>query len=376
MIAAAFAVLAALQASKVEVPGTPVVVELVPVEGAGLKPVRLATKETTWTEFNAFFETKDAGADATTRPTRATAYFGQVGVPASFLEHAKPVVNLRWHSAVAYCDWLSKKTGAYFRLPTEPEWEAAAKTGGVSDEQAWHKGNSGERTHVGGEKKANGAGAFDMFGNLWEYVLEFHDGSAYAPVVKGGCWNTPAAEMKPELRHGIPQAWFDEDPNRPRSVWWLTNKDQSQGIRVACAADASDKDARLAAAAKVEVKVLKFTEKTIKVDKSSSDFAELEVEVKNGSDKVLDEVEVLLYYLDPKGKPHLADLAGVNKPGQATFTKAWPVLANARVEAARAPLKPGETRAFKADVPQTYDGDDDVDREKFGGKATNVRLAK
>ncbi len=393
--AAAVLCLLAQQAPvKVEVPGTSVAFDLVEVPAGALKPYRLATRETTWADFNAFFETKDAAVDATTRPTRAIAYFGQVGVPANFLEPKKPATNLRWHSAVAYCDWLSKKTGMYFRLPTEPEWEHAAKAGGdgaPAEDQAWHKGNSGDRTHDAGEKKPNAWGLYDMAGNLWEYVLEFHDGGEFDPVVKGGCWSTPAADLKIARRQKIPLNWFEEDPNRPRSVWWLTNKDQSQGIRVACVADASDKDARAAAAAKVEVKILGKAEKVRLVpadsvkgkdgkEEKAKDaqtlFIELDVEIKNGSDRVLDEAEILVYYLDPKGKPHLADIAGANKAGQATFTKAWPVLANSVREAARAPLKPGETRKFKADVPQSFDGDDDVDHEKFAGKATNVRLAK
>jgi formylglycine-generating enzyme required for sulfatase activity len=392
------AVLLILSQAKIEklsVPGSKVELELASIPGGKVKvgeparevdllPFKMATKEISWADFNAYFETKDAaGVDVVTRPTRATAYFGQVGVPASFTEHAKPVTNVRWHGAMGYCQWLTRQTGAYFRLPTEAEWEHAARAGETGPapaaigDLAWTKENSAERTHLAGEKKANAFGVHDLLGNLWEYVLEFKDGPVFDPIVKGGCWNVPAKEITFAGRHRIPLSWYEEDPNLPRSVWWLTNKDQSQGVRVVCVADAADQDARMAAASKVELKILGSKEETIKDGKAMSFFARVQAEIKNGSDRALDEAEVTIWYLDPKGKPHYADIAGANKPGQATFSKAWPVLVNAYHggEAAK-PLKPGESRKFTMDIPQTSDSDDDVDREKFGGRCTNVRLAK
>jgi hypothetical protein len=124
------------------------------------------------------------------------------------------------------------------------------------------------------------------------------------------------------------------------------------------------------------VKIGAFKEKVIKTESSQAFFAEVEGEIKNGGDKALDEVEVLVYYLDEKGKPHMVDIAGANKPGQATFSLAWPVLANSSFPAARPPLKPGESRKFTIDIPQTFDNAPDVDPEKFGGRATNVRFSK
>jgi hypothetical protein len=114
----------------------------------------------------------------------------------------------------------------------------------------------------------------------------------------------------------------------------------------------------------------------LKTETSQAFFAEVTGEIKNGGDQALDEVEVLVYYLDEKGKPHMVDVAGANKPGQATFSKTWPVLASSAFPGARAPLKPGESRKFTVDIPQTFDNPPDVDPEKFGGRASNVRLAK
>ncbi|MBV8879683.1 MAG: SUMF1/EgtB/PvdO family nonheme iron enzyme [Planctomycetaceae bacterium] len=371
---------------KVAIPGTPVSFETVALPGVPgqIPPFRIGVKEVTWTEFNTYFESKDmaSGVDAVTRPTRAISYFGQVGVPAHFLDPKRPVTNLRWHSSIAYCDWLSKKTGGYWRLPTESEWEYAARAGEAGDapasldDVAWHKGNSQARTHEGGEKKANAFGLHDMLGNLWEYCLEFQSGTEFAPVLKGGCWSSPAELLKYSTRTGVPLTWFEEDPNRPRSVWWLTNKDVSQGIRVVCAADPADQKERAAAAAKIEVKILSSKEKTITVDKSTSEWVTVACELKNGGDKDLAEVEVFVSYLNPKGQPHLIDVAGTNKPGQATFSKGWPVLASSKLPETAKPLKPGETRKFGIDIPSSFDSDDEVDREKFAGRATNVRFAK
>ena len=355
-----------------------------PARDIELRAFRIGVRELTWAEFNTYFEGKDlaAGVDAVTRPTKANAFFGQVGVPAHFLEPKRPVTNLRWHSAIGYCDWLSKKTGAYYRLPTEAEWEYAARAGDAGpapaalDEVAWTKGNSGARTHEAGERKPNAFGLVDMMGNVWEYCLEFQDGTDFAPVLKGGCWSTPADQATYAFRQNVPLAWFEEDPNRPRSVWWLTNKDWSQGLRVVLVSDAMDQKERAEAAAKVEVKVISSKEKSIAVDKSSSEWATVACEIKNTGDRELDEVEVLVYYLNPKGKPHLIDVAGANKAGQATFSKAWPVLASSNNADAAKPLKPGETRKFNIDIPSSFDSDDDVEREKFQGRATNVRFSK
>ncbi|HLF92993.1 MAG TPA: formylglycine-generating enzyme family protein [Planctomycetota bacterium] len=392
---------------KIEVPGTKLVFEMVPLKGGpvkvgspegekdrrkdeavrelALQPFQIGARKVTWAEFNAYFETKDPpGVDAVTRPTRATAYFGQVEIPSDFLDPKRPVTNVRWHSAMGYCSWLSVKTGRYFRLPTEAEWEVAARAGSAAagpeplDDHAWHKGNSEERTHVGGEKKANAFGLYDTIGNLWEYALEPYELPGYGPVVRGGCWNSKGPELRFAHRQPILMEWFEADPNRPRSVWWLTSNDVSQGFRIVCVADASDQKERKEYAAKVEVKIIGSKERTHRVGTSTSFFMQVRGEIRNAGDRALDEAEVMVYYLDPKGRPHLADITGANKPGQATFSKGWPVLANSYADpAARVPLKPGETRAFVLDVPQTFDDPGtEVEKEKFAGRVTNLKFAK
>ncbi len=126
-----------------------------------------------------------------------------------------PVENLRWNDAQLFADKLSQKTGKTYRLPSEAEWEYAARAGGKGEwgfgddvsqlgAHAWFRANS-ERTHPVGQMKASAIGLHDMHGNVWEWVQDnWHsdykgapsDGSAWLSggdparrVVRGGAWD-------------------------------------------------------------------------------------------------------------------------------------------------------------------------------------------
>ncbi len=129
----------------------------------------------------------------------------------------QPVVHISWNDAEAYCEWLSKETGKIFRLPTEAEWEFAARGGNKSHgykfsggnnflDIGWFTDNSGNQTHKVGLKKPNELGLYDMNGNVWEWVNDWYDEAYYAnspednpkgpqngelKLMRGGSWNNP-----------------------------------------------------------------------------------------------------------------------------------------------------------------------------------------
>jgi formylglycine-generating enzyme required for sulfatase activity len=235
--------------------------------------------EVTWDEFDVFWfdETflkaddiaaKKLTPDAVTRPTNtfvdATYGHDRDGHPALCMTH---------HAAMMYCEWLRKKTGRLYRLPTEAEWEYAAR-GGKGDspyffgtdtkeleDYGWFKENSPDddrpkgTTHKVGTKKPNPYGLYDMYGNVWEWTLDQYDPDAYkncaknalsigpvtiptdkkwAHVVRGGSWADKADKLRSTARRVSDKSWMKWDPQEPQSIWWLTRMDVV-GFRVVLA---------------------------------------------------------------------------------------------------------------------------------------------
>ena len=126
-----------------------------------------------------------------------------------------PIMDIKWSEAIEYTNWLSKVTGKTFRLPTEAEWEYAARGGNNSrgtifsgssiiDSIAWYGGNSNKTTHPVAMKKPNELGLYDMTGNVWEWCLDLYEAYTSAPadnprgaksgdalVFRGGGWIEP-----------------------------------------------------------------------------------------------------------------------------------------------------------------------------------------
>ena len=101
-----------------------------------------------------------------------------------------PVVSVSWEDARAYVGWLSRTTGATYRLPTESEWERAAAglpTGCGNRRDAFYDG-SGEGTCEVGTNGTNAAGLSDMVGNVWEWTSDCWEGDCGRRVLRGDSW--------------------------------------------------------------------------------------------------------------------------------------------------------------------------------------------
>ena len=192
----------------------------------------------------------DKLADAVTRPTKPyadmTFGMGKEGYPA---------VCMTQLSAKMYCKWLSAKTGRYYRLPTEAEWEYACRAGTKTaysfgddpaklGDYAWYFDNSKEKYHKVGQKKPNPWGLCDMHGNVSQWTLDQYSATAtcvsaarrrttrlcpatteYGRVVRGGSWDDDAQKLRSAARQFSVKDWKMQDPQIPQSIWYMTDAD-------------------------------------------------------------------------------------------------------------------------------------------------------
>ena len=125
--------------------------------------------------------------------------------PGFELRDDQPVVVVSWNDAMAFCRWLGAQTSRDFRLPTEAEWEYAARAGRQSDatnrldDAAWYEGNASDCVHPVGTKRPNPWGLYDTQGNAWEWCLDV--------------WRPDYREAAPDGRAGT------HDPVVPQVVW-------------------------------------------------------------------------------------------------------------------------------------------------------------
>ncbi|GHU03936.1 hypothetical protein FACS1894158_03300 [Betaproteobacteria bacterium] len=137
--------------------------------------------------------------------------------PSRFKGERNPVEEVSWKDVQKFIQRLEAKEGTNkYRLPTEAEWEYAARAGTTSvrdddDEFAWYGGNSG--THPVGQKKSNPQGLYDMHGNVWEWVNDLYGAYPNAVseprvpstctnhrVVRGGSWSSDAGLLRSGIR--------------------------------------------------------------------------------------------------------------------------------------------------------------------------------
>lgn len=154
--------------------------------------------------------------------------------PSKFKCDDCPVERVSWHDVRVFIERLNKSTGMHYRLPTEAEWEYAARSGGLKDEwagtnieseideYAWYRNNSAMNgTHAVAGKKPNGLGLYDMMGNVWEWCSDWYDSDYYGKspakdpkgpyegstrVLRGGGWKS-----KPEHLRTVDRNDFDPD---------------------------------------------------------------------------------------------------------------------------------------------------------------------
>ena len=133
--------------------------------------------------------------------------------PSFNMRRTLPVEQVSWDDAQQFIARLNQKTGQKYRLPSEAEWEYAARSGTATDwsfgndesnlrNYAWYDGNSGGKTQAVGQKLPNAFGLFDMHGNVWEWTQDcWHENYAGAPT-DGSAWTRDCAEIRRMLRGG------------------------------------------------------------------------------------------------------------------------------------------------------------------------------
>lgn len=283
----------------VTIPGTDISFEMIPVPGGTFKlgspedeagrkddegpqidvvvdPMWVAKQEVTWDQYQQFmqlyaiFKQFEADGvrqvndvnrvDAITAPTELydptfTYEFGE--------EPKQPAVTMTQYAAQHFTKWLSRTTGQQLRLPTEAEWEYAARAGTSTaysfgdsidkiDDYAWYFDNSDPVAPTAGTKEPNAFGLLDMHGSVAELTVNKYTEDGYAsfdsgkpinaleavvwpdessPVVaRGGSWEMDAEDLRSAARLASDDpAWKNEDPNFPKSPWWFTS-DPARGV--------------------------------------------------------------------------------------------------------------------------------------------------
>jgi formylglycine-generating enzyme required for sulfatase activity len=237
-----------------------------------ISPFWMEQCEVTWNEYELFMypdqekQTRDVSqsdasgdklADAVTHPSKP-----YVEMSFGMGKDGFPAIAMTQHAANKYCQWLSAKTGEFYRLPTEAEWEYACRAGTTNmyffgddesklGEYAWFEQNSDFKYQKVGRKKPNPWGLYDVYGNVTEWVLDQYDADYYKKstsqgiltdpwnratkpyphAVRGGSWDDSTARCRSAARRGSDRSWKMQDPQLPKSVWYFSDA-QFVGFRI------------------------------------------------------------------------------------------------------------------------------------------------
>lgn len=219
----------------------------------------MSSVEVTWDIYELFlykeFEARAQGGqlpqelDALTRPTKP-----YIDMTYGMGKKNKPAIGMTQYNAIQFCKWLYVKTGVFYRLPTEAEWEYACRAGSQTNysygddedpltDYAWFQSNSQGKTKEVGSKKPNAWGLFDMHGNVAEWTYDQYAADFYATialqqpavnpinspknlypiVVRGGSYKDSADKLRSAARSASDPYWKQLDPQIPKSNWWFTD---------------------------------------------------------------------------------------------------------------------------------------------------------
>lgn len=249
----------------------------------------MAKIEVSWDEYLEFFKaTSSQGRKEAEVNENVDAISGPTppwGAPdQGWGKGSRPAITMSWKAAETYCKWLSKVTGKKYRLPTEAEWEYAARGGtktpyffegnpkDFSSEGFFrkllgadttmiaryvaYKENSQSQTVEPASVKENPFGLKNMLGNVYEFCSDYYSPTAYAAykkgavnpkgpkkgqerVIRGGSFKSDARDVRSAARDFTKtKAWLVTDPQMPKSIWWYSDCIDI-GFRVVCEVDES-----------------------------------------------------------------------------------------------------------------------------------------
>ena len=233
-----------------------------------INPFWIGKYEVTWDEYEPFQLTqvgrnKDGSLQVRSKSEEPVDAVSQPTAPYQPMDFGMgrkgfPAVCMTHHAANKYCQWLSAQTDEFYRLPTEAEWEYAARCNTETAyfwgddpsklaEHAWFYDNSEQFQYSRvGKKKANPWGLHDMYGNVCEWCLDQYTSDAYGVrdrnlkqgiqvgpwvksktayphVARGGSYDDDAKDCRSAARKASDPTWKQQDPQLPKSIWYLTD---------------------------------------------------------------------------------------------------------------------------------------------------------
>ncbi|HSI72770.1 MAG TPA: SUMF1/EgtB/PvdO family nonheme iron enzyme [Fimbriimonas sp.] len=201
-----------------------------------IKNLYIGETEMTWDVYDVYTFAKELSEedqqkrpDAKSRPSRPYGAYDR-----GFGHQGYPAIGVHLNAANQFCVWLTKVTGRKYRLPTEPEWEYAARAATSAEPAslepiAWFWDNADDATQPVGKKEPNKWGLYDVLGNAAEWCASLDENM----VARGGSYRDKKDKVSFSYRLLYSPEWQAADAHFPKSVWWLSNG-PFVGFRVVC----------------------------------------------------------------------------------------------------------------------------------------------